>query len=284
MSVEEQRLSLLRLMEQLPERAQKLRDDSEALLGQANKLAVRVELLDAQANRLAYGLVGYATALSADMETLNAIAHSIGDLVDWPPAGVTREAPVLGQHGEVQSVAKEARLDVPWVSQLAQDANYARGDCGTAALTMWLHYLGHNVSVDDVSRATGLPTGFRFTAFDHLQRAANAWGLALMWVGRQSLDALRVELALDSPVIALVHYPSLPMPVRYDAHYPYSHWVTVVGYSAGGVIYHDPYFPPGDEDAGAFIEIANEDFLTAWGNNHQAGNRNSNYAMVVATR
>lgn len=97
MSVEEQRLSLMRLMEQLPERAQKLRDDSEALLGQANKLAARVELLDAQANRLAYGLVGQATALSADMGTLNAIAHSIGDLVDWPPAGAAREVPVMGQ-------------------------------------------------------------------------------------------------------------------------------------------------------------------------------------------
>jgi hypothetical protein len=152
------------------------------------------------------------------------------------------------------------------------------------ALAMWLLYLGHEVTVDDVSRATGLPKGFRFSSFQHLQRAARAWGLELEWAARQSLDALRAELATGNPVIALVHYPSLPLPLRHDPDYLWSHWITGVGYSAGFVAYHDPYFPPGDDDAGAFIEIPNEDFLTAWGNNHKAGNCNSDYAMIVAKK
>jgi uncharacterized protein YvpB len=195
-------------------------------------------------------------------------------------AQATRLLALLERPEVERPVGEGARLDVPWVSQLGPGTNYAPGDCGMAALAMWLRYLGHDVTVDDVSRATGLSMGFRLSSFQHLQKAARAWGLELAWAARQSLDALRAELATGSPVIALVHYLSLPKPVRYAAQYPYSHWVTVVGYSAGFVVYHDPYFPPEQDDGGAFIEIPNEDFLTAWGNNHKAKNFNSDFAMI----
>jgi uncharacterized protein YvpB len=170
------------------------------------------------------------------------------------------------------------RLDVPWASQLGEGAGYAAGDCGTACLTMWLRFLGHEVSVDDVSRATGLPEGFSLSGFSHLQKAGRNWGLELAWARLQSVEDLRGELEAGRPVIALVHYLSLPARLRYDKNYPYSHWVVVVGIGEGMIVYHDPYFRG---EGGDGVEVSEREFSWAWGNNHLAGNKNSDRAMVV---
>lgn len=161
------------------------------------------------------------------------------------------------------------KLDIPWLSQLGDGANYAPGDCGPAVLAMWLNFLGHTASVDDVSRATNKAQGFHFTTVGDLNAAAVNWGLLLTWSkNRQAADLYR-QLDAGRPVIALVYYPALP--VRYDPKYPWCHWVLVVGYGDDNIIYHDPYYKDGQ---GAFVEISEQAFMSAWGQNYRAGNSN----------
>lgn len=162
-----------------------------------------------------------------------------------------------------------ARLDIPWLSQLGPSADYARGDCGPGVIAMWLLFLGHSVSVDMASRATGKPHNFSFTSVGDLVRIAAHWDLSLIWSRNQALASLYAQIDEGKPVVALVYYKALP--VRYDPNYPWCHWVLVTGYGEGKVIYHDPYYRDG---AGANVEISEKEFLVAWNSNYIAGNSN----------
>lgn len=161
------------------------------------------------------------------------------------------------------------RLDIPWLSQLGPSAGYARGDCGPAVVAMWLRFLGHNVSVDMASRATGKAQDFSFTSVGDLVRIAAHWDLSLVWSRKQALGDLYAQIDAGKPIVALVYYKALP--VRYDPNYPWCHWVLVTGYDGGQIFYHDPYYRDG---TGANVKISERDFLVAWNSNYRAGNSN----------
>ena len=155
-------------------------------------------------------------------------------------------------------------LDVPWKSQLSATAARANGDCGPAAVAMVLGWRGRrDVTVDDVSAATGLGPGFKFTVPADLISAAGKFDLRLEWRANWNGGAMLDEIAGRRPVIALVHYPSLPDGNRRDKNYPYSHWVVVVGVDGDDIIYHDPYHTDG---AGAFLRCPRSVFDAAWAN------------------
>ncbi len=165
-------------------------------------------------------------------------------------------------------------LQVPWVSQLGPGAGYAPGDCGPACCAMWLHYYGlTNLTVDDCSKRINLAPGYRYTMPAHLMNIMRAYGYETIWRDGLALSHLIKEIEDGDPCILLVEYDQLPTAFRYDKGYQYGHWILIVGYDkAGGIIYHDPYFP--STAGGAFIRILDDALLHAWGHNSDSGNRN----------
>jgi len=159
-------------------------------------------------------------------------------------------------------------LNVPWLSQLGLDANFAPGDCGPACLAMWLRYLGHNdVTVDDVSEASGRPPGYRYTLPAHLYYTARGWGVNLYWARDLSLDHIRAEIDAGQPVIVLGHYGALPKHLRYDPRYKAGHWFLIVGYDDETVTYLDPYWLENGRKTMTWQE-----FYHVWDSNHHDGN------------
>ena len=162
------------------------------------------------------------------------------------------------------------RLLVPWLSQLGQRASYAGGDCGPACLAMWLRYLGHDVTVDDVSPRCWAWPGFSYTMPAHIINGARHWGVDLYWGRYLYLRDVLAELDAGQPVIVLVNYPALP--ARYDANYARGHWLLITGYTDTEIFYHDPYWRDVSAQAGADIHISQADFMRAWGLNVLNGN------------
>jgi len=160
-------------------------------------------------------------------------------------------------------------LDVPYLSQLGPDAAFAPGDCGTAVLAMWLNYLGDEVTVDEVSYASRLDQGFKYTTPAHLIWAARTWSVDLYWQRNLTVDVLRAEIDAGQPCIVLVNYPSLPSRMRYDPNYKDGHWLLVVGYDAMAFKIHDPY---NKGTAGAFIVLTIAELDKSWALNHLNGN------------
>jgi len=150
------------------------------------------------------------------------------------------------------------RLAVPWVGQntTRSDDDYTRSDCGAAVVTGWLHYRGKtSVSVDDVSRATGKPPNYPYTVFADLDKAANAFGLDLVHqFGTLILPLVEYEIDIARPVIALVHYPSLP--IKFDPTYQSSHWILITGYGPDLYYYNDPYWPTAERGADILISAS----------------------------
>jgi uncharacterized protein YvpB len=170
-------------------------------------------------------------------------------------------------------------LPVKWIGQntARPDDDYSNSDCGPACVAMWLGYRGVTVSVDDVSRATSKPPGYIYTVFADLDRAANQYGLDLVHqFGTLTLEIIRREIDARRPVLALVHYPSLPD--RFSATYAQSHWILIVGYEGKTYFYHDPYWPT--EAGGALNPISAADLVKAL----QNVTANGNTAMQGATQ
>jgi hypothetical protein len=107
-----------------------------------------------------------------------------------------------------------------------------------------LAYLGTDLSVDQVSIATGLPRNFQSATVPDLQKAATAFGFTLKHqLNTITVDLIKSEIDAGYPVLALVHYPSLP--VRWDQSYQKGHYIVINGY-AEGFSYLDPYWPTAD--------------------------------------
>jgi len=193
-----------------------------------------------------------------------------GDLLEQDARNLAQITRTLRYYTDEQPISR-IRLEIPWLSQMGPGAGYAPGDCGAATLAMWLRHLGHDVAVDDVSRATGRPPGFRFLRVGDLIRAARQWGMELYWRRGLGMDDLIEELEAGRPAIALIHYPSLPQNHRYDPRYPYGHFILIAGCDRDSIIYHDPYWPP-DSGRGAYEEIPRADFERAWARSYLNGN------------
>jgi len=172
-------------------------------------------------------------------------------------------------------------LSVPYVPQndpMRADDDYSNSDCGPACVQMVIGWRGRVVPVDQVSMATGLPAGFKYTMPANLIVAAAKFDLALVHrfglptdqIGPLTLGLIRSEVDADRPVIVLVHYPSLP--IRRDMTFTGGHYVVVTGYEpdTNAIIYHDPYWP---DLAGANVRCSGEAFQSAMANCKLNGNR-----------
>lgn len=122
---------------------------------------------------------------------------------------------------------------VPFVPQ-------SQGDCGPAALTMLLKFLGEDVDEDEISKATRLPGEDLTTAFD-LEGFARGRGLSVR-SGPGNLDSLKNTLREGKPIIVLLS----------------RHFAVVIGYLDDGekLILHSG----GQKQA----IVGKERFLRAW--------------------
>jgi hypothetical protein len=154
-----------------------------------------------------------------------------------------------------------SKLIVPWVGQntTRPDDDISNNDCGPACVAMWLASLDIAKSVDDISSAAGLTRGYVGTLPMHLMRAAAFWGLSLERVLNFTAETVKDEVRNGKPCIVLVHYGSLP--VRFSKTFTAGHWLIVVGYDEGKVIYHDPNWP--DRAQGAYLEMTDAQFEKA---------------------
>lgn len=156
---------------------------------------------------------------------------------------------------------KSILLDVPFVSQ----RNTGLNNCLEAAFTMllnyWLAETGARgfVTVQDVIAFVN-----NNGAYGNLTDAARLiahFQLPAVVKTNLSLAALRDELDAGRPFVALVNRGKLP---GANAIYAFSgsHFVTVVGYDATRVIFHDPL---GTEDGpGDRFSVSPADFDAAW--------------------
>ena len=164
----------------------------------------------------------------------------------------------------------EKILNVPWVGQntIRPDDDRSKSDCGPAVVCQWLRYRGVFVSVDDVSIATGLPAGFKYTSFYNLDTASNKFGLNLKYqLESMTQGAIKAEIDAGRPCIVLAHYPSLP--VKWDNLYTFNHWILIVGYNSSGFYYHDPYWP---DERGERMFISSSQLAVAMANVSMNGN------------
>src|SRR5512137_381926 len=91
-------------------------------------------------------------------------------------------------------------LKIPWIGQntARPDDDYSNSDCGPACLAMWLNWLDHVVTVDDVSASTGIPRGYSYTIPANIITAAGHWSLKLERVLNLSSDAIKFEIDHDA--------------------------------------------------------------------------------------
>ena len=141
----------------------------------------------------------------------------------------------------------EKQLDINWLGQNAGDDS---DDGGPACLAMWLNYLGHDLTTDNVVRATGLGKGFRYTTPYNLIAAAKMYDLTLRRVARLDLPHIYREIDEGRPVAVLLHYSSLKK--HWDETGNAARWVLVTGYNAKVIYYNDPRAP---DDHGKAISL-----------------------------
>ncbi len=195
--------------------------------------------------------------------TQDDLIQQISILVHGMNEDIKRMLDIIDAALKEPPTAGAIKLNVAWMSQLGDKANYGIGDCAEACTAMVLLYLGKAItSVDQVSKAAGLPQGFTESAWWDAVKAATAFGVTLQHAQNQTLDNLTAELQAGKPVIVLVDYPSIPPSLKYDQKYNSGHFLVVVGADAQSITVHDPYWP--DTLHGAYIAYPRAAFLKAW--------------------
>jgi ABC-type bacteriocin/lantibiotic exporter with double-glycine peptidase domain len=153
-----------------------------------------------------------------------------------------------------QDAPNQHQLDVPWQGHRRDDG----GASGPTCLCMWLNYLGHNLTIENIDKATGLGKGFKYTSAYNLIASAKVYGLALRRIARLDMARIWQEIDAEHPLIALVHYQSLPGAM--DDLVEGSHWILITGYNDKHVFYNDPYAA---DDHGKAIGVTNAAFEKA---------------------
>lgn len=202
-------------------------------------------------------------------------------LIAWLNAVISDARSAIVEISAQTPVEVVKKLSIPWLSQndpRSTTDDYSNSDCGPACVAMILRARAQNVTIDDVSKATDLPQGYKYTTASNLIHAAAAFGLTLVHqfgaaadsIGPLTLDKIKNEIDAGRPVIVLVHYGSLPL--RFDQVFKGGHFVLAVGYAvdSGDILYHDPYWL---DSAGQYVRISGASFAKAQADCSIDGNR-----------
>jgi ABC-type bacteriocin/lantibiotic exporter with double-glycine peptidase domain len=176
------------------------------------------------------------------------------------------------------------RLLVPWIGQNVDSVttdDYTKSDCGAACVAMLINTFrgGQGVTVDEVSKATGLQAGYKFASFQELMNAAARFNVALEHVS-PTLENIFADIDNGRPVIVIVNYKSLPLYNRSDPAYNAGHYIVVVGYEDDCILYHDPYWK--EATRGAYRSMTREDFMRAYTSIAPGNSRAPHALRIVA--
>ena len=185
------------------------------------------------------------------------------ELIDAAEAEIKRAADSLVNLAS-QEANNETQLDVDWIGQnTGKDSD----DSGPACLCMWLNYLGHDLTIDNIVKATGLGRGYRTTTPYNLVAAAKVYNLALRRAAHLDLQHIYHEISQGRPVAVLLHYPSLKK--HWGETSNDARWILVTGYNDKFVFYNDPRAP---DDHGKAVSIDHRAFEKAMEDSALDGN------------
>ncbi|HEX2173428.1 MAG TPA: C39 family peptidase [Dehalococcoidia bacterium] len=146
---------------------------------------------------------------------------------------------------------------------------FGGSNCGVASLSMILGAYGVERSVTDLRAQANViqpPTSYDDGLhWDTLAQVARSHGLRTRGTfvegeyRRWTPAELRAELVAGNPIIALVHYRSLP--ANYLSQAPADHYVVLTGFQGDNFFYHDPLPFTG---TGVNMRISEADLVAAW--------------------
>lgn len=160
------------------------------------------------------------------------------------------------------------RLDAPYKSQLDDDADASRNDCGPACLAMLLNGLNIPTTTNAVFARTGAGPD-EFTSTTQLSQVSATYGVELTWSVGLKLGQLRAYVNMGRAPIALVHYGTWSERGLTESQFTGPHFVVVVGYSADTVVIHDPLYSPARRSEGENRSYDTNLFMEAWGRAHE---------------
>jgi uncharacterized protein YvpB len=184
------------------------------------------------------------------------------------------------------------RLDIPYRSQWAADADKYSADCGPTCVAMVLGY--HNIhTTPNQIYAENFPHKEvdEYTNFNELIGVfrRHQVGVAYREAGNraEALHHLRANIDVGKPIIALVHYRSWRAygPIRAN-DFDGGHFVVVTGYDNEHIYMHDPLFGLWITPAstGAHFAMPIDVFCAGWSSftPRTDGKGNPNWAYLIA--
>ena len=157
------------------------------------------------------------------------------DFTEWMDRSEAGE-PVSHHSGDYGDVV----LDLEHTSQNDNTSRLYRNDCGIAcavSVIKWADLTSQPPTVDEVSQVYQRPN--KPMTLTEVMRALRGYGVSSKRVTQTTPSAVFEHIQREEkPVIALVHYPSLPrQAVRFNG----SHFITVYGaLDSGDFAYRDP--------------------------------------------
>jgi len=124
--------------------------------------------------------------------------------------------------------------------------------CGPACLRMVLAYLGIIKTEEEVTEACG--TTELGTTSMQMSVAFQKYGIKASSVKNANINDLKHEINEIRPIIILID-PSY----IYGSLSGFGHFIVIVGFEDGEIVYHDP-----DEPDGKYMKCDFETFLKAW--------------------
>jgi hypothetical protein len=156
-------------------------------------------------------------------------------------------------------------LQAPYASQWTLSSQASVNDCGAATLHSALRYLANtDVRIDDMTAWIGTKG---LVTFVRLAQAYEHFGIAVTRKRGWTIGELKAAIDERKPVCACVEYGKMPPESKQDQIFKSGHFILVVGYENGQIVYHDSNFKGTREAEGAFRRISEPDFLKAWNTN-----------------
>jgi len=191
------------------------------------------------------------------------------------------------------------KLDVPFLSQVSDEANLHDADCGPACLAMILRAEGINgspaakyVTINELYRRhlqDKLATNDRkkYTTLEQMKTIGIQEGLLTGYnqykSENEAMVGLRKNISESKPVVAVINYAKWSSHVKMN--FTGIHFVVITGFDNSHVYVHDPLFPPSKESIGKFYRWSNELFLAGWGTVNPPGKSpNQNFAYVYTNK
>ena len=174
-----------------------------------------------------------------------------------------------------------ANLPVPFKSQWDEDAGQSRKDCGPACIAMLLRAYCMPATTNEVFDATGAGPD-EYITLPQMKSAAQQLGLTLEYHDGCSLQDLRGWLDERRPPIALVNYGVWSSRGLTQDDFAGSHFVVVVGYHEGRIVFNDPDYQLDRRLEGDHKSYSEQIFYQAW--HDLLVHDNPNGAVLVPNR